>query len=556
VQIVIPMSGFGERFRAAGYAVPKPLIPVEGKPIIEHVVDLFPGERDLTFVCSEEHLATPHYRMREILRRRAPEARIVGITPHKLGPVHAVDQIVDVLDPERPLLVNYCDFTCYWNYEHFKAWLAESRCDGAVPAYRGFHPHSLGTTNYAYIRESNGWLADIREKQPFTANRMEEFASSGTYYFARAGLFRKYGRQAMDQQLGVGGEYYVSLLYRLMAADGLAIGVYPLQHFMQWGTPEDLREYEDFSRMFRDLLRNRVGDVPRHRGTTIVPMAGAGSRFAVEGYRVPKPLIEVSGRPMAVQAARDLPKAERHIFVLRQDLTDLDRIRLTLVEEWPSARCVVLPEVTDGQARTVLNGIALARDAVRMDASLTIGACDNGVLYDPGTLKALLEDPDVDIVVWGARAHAAAIRKPTMFSWIQADSGRVTSISMKRPVGEPASGMVVIGAFTFKRASDYQRAAERMIAAEDRTNGEFYVDASVNHAIALGLRCRVLLVDDYLCWGTPDELRSFEYWQSCFHKWAGHPYDLRHDSRIRAESIAALEKRFAATLPPALTRSS
>ena len=61
-----------------------------------------------------------------------------------------------------------------------------SACAGAIPAYKGFHPHSLGNTNYAYMHELNGWVQDIQEKQPYTNNRMEEFASSGTYYFASA----------------------------------------------------------------------------------------------------------------------------------------------------------------------------------------------------------------------------------------------------------------------------------------------------------------------------------------------------------------------------------
>src|ERR1700704_6380930 len=50
MQIVIPMSGFGERFRRAGYDIPKPLIEVEGKPIVAHVVDMFPGETDFIFI--------------------------------------------------------------------------------------------------------------------------------------------------------------------------------------------------------------------------------------------------------------------------------------------------------------------------------------------------------------------------------------------------------------------------------------------------------------------------------------------------------------------------
>ena len=70
MQIVVPMSGFGERFRRAGYRVPKPLIEVDGKPIIAHVVDLFPGETEFVFVCNRDHLDEPAYRMDEILQEQ------------------------------------------------------------------------------------------------------------------------------------------------------------------------------------------------------------------------------------------------------------------------------------------------------------------------------------------------------------------------------------------------------------------------------------------------------------------------------------------------------
>ena len=63
------MSGFGERFRRAGYTVPKPLIPVDGKPIIAHVIDLFPRETKFVFICNEDHLATPEYKMSQTLRQ-------------------------------------------------------------------------------------------------------------------------------------------------------------------------------------------------------------------------------------------------------------------------------------------------------------------------------------------------------------------------------------------------------------------------------------------------------------------------------------------------------
>jgi len=68
MQIIIPMSGFGERFRRAGYKIPKPLIEVGGKPIIAHVIDLFPGEDDFTFICNEDHLSEEFFCMEETIK--------------------------------------------------------------------------------------------------------------------------------------------------------------------------------------------------------------------------------------------------------------------------------------------------------------------------------------------------------------------------------------------------------------------------------------------------------------------------------------------------------
>jgi NDP-sugar pyrophosphorylase family protein len=386
MQIVIPMSGFGERFRAAGYRVPKPLIEVDGKPIIAHVLDLFPGETDVTFICNQDHLDEPSYRMEAILRALCPTGRILGIAPHKLGPVHAVLQAVDGLDPGRPVVVNYCDFTCYWDWQDFKAFTCETRCAGAIPAYRGFHPHSLGSTYYAYLRHTDGWAQDIQEKQPFTDRPMEEYASSGTYYFASAALMQHYCERTLREGIAVNGEYYASLVYKPIFADGLPVAIYELQHFMQWGTPADLEEYQRWSRAFEWLVDAPAP--PRQAGTVLLPMAGAGQRFRDAGYATPKPLLMVSGRPMALQAMADLPSAPNRRFVLRRDLPDLPAIRATLAAADPEADCAVLDGLTDGQARTCL----LALDGVDLDQPLTIGACDNGLLYDAPSFDCLWLD--------------------------------------------------------------------------------------------------------------------------------------------------------------------
>jgi NDP-sugar pyrophosphorylase family protein len=549
MQIIIPMSGFGERFRLAGYSVPKPLIEIEGKHIISHVIDMFPGEFNFFFVCNQEHLNNPTYRMAEILKKYCPSGRVIGIPPHKLGPINAVHQVENLLDPKEQVVVNYCDFTCYWDWHHFKRFVKDTACAGAIPAYKGFHPHSLGSTNYAYMREIDGWVQDIQEKQPYTNNRMDEYASSGGYYFATAQIMFEAFRQVVEQDLNIGGEYYVSLAYKFLLSSKQPVAVYPLQHFMQWGTPEDVSEYTTWSKAFRGLLM-RSERPETSSGALVVPMAGLGKRFSTEGYLLTKPLIPVSGLPMVAQATHDLPEAKHHVFVLRADMLGYADVANQLRTLYPNAIIKTIDRVTEGQACTALIGLDALEDEVGKSCiPVTVGACDNGALYSIDAFIKLFNDPLVDVIVWGIRGYPNASRYPKMFGWIDADGGLIRSISVKAPLNSPASDPIVLGTFTFRRAADFRMALDRLIERDGRTNGEFYIDSLINDAIALGLRCHLFEVDSYLCWGTPNDLRTFEYWQSCFHKWTGHPYRLELDGRVPSDQVDAIDARYQATIP-------
>ena len=445
--------------------------------------------------------------------------------------------------------MNYCDFTCYWDWDHFKSFVTATGCAGVIPAYNGFHPHTLGSTNYAYMREADGWVLDIQEKQPYTNNRMEEYASSGTYYFASGKLMSDAFRVTMEQQLNVGGEYYVSLAYKPLLAEKRPVAVYPLQHFMQWGTPEDVAEYGGWSNAFKRMITPEHTELARN-GSLVVPMAGLGQRFVNEGYSVTKPLIPVSGRPMVLQATHDLPAVECHAFVLRGDMPEVDSISDELRCSYPNAVVEIIPAVTEGQACTALIGLeALERKFGSVPGPVTFGACDNGVLYDAAAFQALVDNPEVDVIVWGVRGHANAVRHPQMFGWIDAENSVIRRISVKQALDNPAIDPIVLGTFTFRRIEDFRRSVERLIARDGRINNEFFIDSCINDAIELGLRGHLFEVDSFLSWGTPNDFRTFEYWQSCFHKWASHPYRLELDSRIPQEAISILQKRYQATVP-------
>ena len=543
MQIVIPMSGFGERFRRAGYSVPKPLIEIDGKPIVEHVVEMFPGGEDFVFVCNRDHLADSDLGMAAVLRRIAPGSTVVPIAPHKRGPVHAVLEAASVVDHAGPVVVNYCDFTCYWDWQWFRRFVSETACAGAIPAYRGFHPHSLGSTNYAYLKEQGGWVTDIREKEPFTPDRMSEYASSGTYYFATGSLLLEACATTVERDLNVAGEYYVSLAYHHLLDESLPVAVYPLQHFMQWGTPEDVREYEEWSRYFRELASDRPEPIPTS-SALVVPMAGLGQRFRDEGYDVPKPSVLVSGRPMVVQATGDVGASGPLAFVVRDDMQDVERLIADVQSAFASPTIVRTPGPTDGQAISALIGLDALEAQGPLRGPVTFAACDNGMISPaPGAVAALIAG-GADVIVWVVRGHASAMRAPEMFGWVDEEGGVVSGVSVKVPLDDPTTDPVVTGTFTFRTAEIARTCIDRLVSLDHRVNGEFYLDSTVNDAVVLGLDCRTIEVTHYVSWGTPNDLRTFEYWQSCFHKWDAHPYRLGGDHHVPTDQVAALAQRF------------
>ena len=280
-------------------------------------------------------------------------------------------------------------------------------------------------------------------------------------------------------------------------------------------------------------------------------MAGLGERFSREGYTTTKPLILVSGKPMVVQATGDLPITDQQVFVLRRDMPGLEAIVSVLRSNFPAVHTVVLDGPTDGQARTALLGWQSIPAAARADILLTIAACDNGALYRPERLQQLLDDPATDVIVWVARGYPNAARNPRMYGWVLCADGsdRVTGVSVKTPLADPARDPIITGTFTFRRGTDFARAVERMIARRALINGEYYIDTCIEDAIALGMAVRIFEIDSYLCWGTPNDLRTFEYWQSCFHKWEWHPYHLEKDSRVAPDALATLCQSYQATKP-------
>lgn len=257
MHILIPMAGQGRRFEDKKYTQPKPLIVVDGKQMVEHVVEMFSEHDRYTFICSNRDLKrTP---MRLMLKDLVPSANIIGIPAERNGPVHGIlDAAKEIQFAWDPVIVSYCDFSMYWDYEKFKKSVSSEHVAGSIITYTGFHPHHLGSTYYGYCKvDENGKLMSIQEKKPYTDNPMNEHAAAGAYYFRDPDRMMRHFKEVVDRDMQVNGEFYASIPYNLMVRDGLETKIFDVPHFLQWGTPEDLEEYNRWSEWFSPV-KNRA----------------------------------------------------------------------------------------------------------------------------------------------------------------------------------------------------------------------------------------------------------------------------------------------------------
>ena len=262
MRIVILMGGVGSRFAAAGYQKPKPLIRVDGKTMAEHVVLMYPGEHEFILVSHERFANSEELRL---LTEMLPRSRIVAVPPHNFGPVYTLSLVWNTLPENEPVLVSYCDFSANWDFADFIRNVEVAGIDGAIPSYTGFHPHLLHRKKYAGILANPaGMIEHIKEKHSFTPNPEDSFHSAGNYYFSKAHEMKHYGEALMRSGEALQGEYYLSMVYYHYLAEQKHILVYPLKHFLQWGTPEDLEEYEAWSRLIKGREKG-VTDIPEGR---------------------------------------------------------------------------------------------------------------------------------------------------------------------------------------------------------------------------------------------------------------------------------------------------
>lgn len=207
----------------------------------------------------------------------------------------------------------------------------------------------------------------------------------------------------------------------------------------------------------------------------VIPMAGAGSRFAKEGFVDPKPLIQIDGLPMIQVVVNNLrPNCDhRFIFICQEQHIESYNLREKLSGYASNSIVIGIDGLTEGAACTVLK----AKDLINNENPLMIANSDQYVDIDINDYLATMDEQDLDGLIMTMTAN------DPKWSYVGLSTENLVGKVVEKQV---ISSEATVGIYNFKKGSDFVDAAEDMIKKNMRSNNEFYVAPAYNQIIEQG----------------------------------------------------------------------
>ena len=232
------------------------------------------------------------------------------------------------------------------------------------------------------------------------------------------------------------------------------------------------------------------------RLNVLVPMAGAGSRFAQQGYTFPKPLIEVNGKPMIQLVVENLNIEAHYIFIVQEEHYIKYNLKYLLNLIAPGCDIVQVNGITEGAACSTL----LAKDYINNDCPLVMANSDQYIEWNSNECMYAFTADEID----GGIVTFEASHPKWSYAKVGSD-GFVSEVAEKKVISNEAT----VGVYYWKHGSDYVRYAEEMIEKNIRVNNEFYVCPVFNQAIEDNKKIKVKRVNKMWGIGTPEDLDHF-----------------------------------------------
>lgn len=234
LNIVIPMAGAGSRFLSAGYSLPKPLIPVNGVPMIQVVINNLKPSQDhrFIFICQNEHIKA--YGLIDKFCQWSPGSIIVGIDGLTEGAACTVLMARNYINSDDPLMIANSDQYVDINIDNYLDSMTSKNFSGLIMTMKATDP------KWSFVGlNDDQMVVRVAEKEVISTE-----ATVGIYNFSRGSYFVEAAEQMIQKNLRVNNEFYVAPVYNELISNGCRVGIFNIgkeaDGMYGLGTPSDL----------------------------------------------------------------------------------------------------------------------------------------------------------------------------------------------------------------------------------------------------------------------------------------------------------------------------
>lgn len=229
----------------------------------------------------------------------------------------------------------------------------------------------------------------------------------------------------------------------------------------------------------------------------VMPMGGAGSRFFKDGYIMPKPLIEINGKPFFYWATRSIEKfvdIEDLTFVVLKEHIDNFKIDAAILKYFPTAKIVIIPEILPGAILTCKAGVENIND----DLPIVFNDCDH--CFCSKSFNDFCNSGDFDGIDGALLTFKSNDSK---YSFLEVDKDD----NVVRTVEKVAiSDNAICGAYYFKNTKMFKKYTDEYL--KKCKYSEYFVSGVYNVMAEHKNIIKYFTLDINITFGTPDEYNA------------------------------------------------
>lgn len=231
LNILIPMAGRGSRFSDAGYTFPKPLIEIQGKPMIQWVINCLNMEANYIFIIQKEH--QKKYNLKSLLSTLKPNCKIVELDDVTEGAACTTLLAKKYINNDKPLIISNSDQYIEWDSNKTMYDFTNKNYDGGILSFEAYHP------KWSYAKtDENNLVTEVAEKKVISKN-----ATVGIYYWKKGSDYVNYAEKMIKKNIRVNNEFYVCPVFNEAIKDKKKITISNIKEMHGLGTPEDLENF-------------------------------------------------------------------------------------------------------------------------------------------------------------------------------------------------------------------------------------------------------------------------------------------------------------------------